>query len=191
MLFWSKKLTFETLLNNNYISRFKSYKHAEKSNIEIFMKDTLLYANIVNAVDRSFYKGSICPERFLPDGEGLFVRLDGDFYYGHFVNGLKEGKGIDTTGDLKYEGSFIQGKPHGIGKFYKVKKLIYEGEVQFGEYCGSGIYYSENLIYDGFFDNGKKIGNFIVRNKTAGKSKNIYKVKFDGKSNIGKGFEIN
>ena len=70
-------------------------------------------------------------------------------------------KGYYKNGQLRYEGEWLGGKPHGHGKYYDEKgQLRYEGECQDGKPHGHGKEYDENgqLLYEGEWKDGKPHG---------------------------------
>jgi hypothetical protein len=74
-------------------------------------------------------------------------------------NGL--GKLYLNTGELKYDGNFVNSKFQGRGILYQNGVKIYDGEFENDVYWGSGISYyeiSENIEYDGEWVNGFKHG---------------------------------
>jgi hypothetical protein len=68
-----------------------------------------------------------------PDGFGILVQPNGDYYKGEFSNGIKSGTGQEVGTDFSYVGDFAGGKPNGVGSvFGKGGKVIYHGEVKDG-----------------------------------------------------------
>ena len=62
------------------------------------------------------------------------------------------------SGELKYEGDFLNGKYEGLGKLYINGKLKYSGHFKSDKYNGRGLEYHDNSIikkYEGFFRDGK------------------------------------
>jgi len=112
------------------------------------------------------------------------VLANGDFYDGDYVNGIQDGQchqhigkeidyigsysnsayngfGIFTFQDVHvYEGTFIDGKLNGAGKYYmKKEQKKYDGEFKDGKEHGKGILVSKvGDIFDGEFVEGQKHG---------------------------------
>lgn len=63
-------------------------------------------------------------------GFGKQIFPNGNFYEGHWKNGMMEGEGklVLTTGEI-YFGSFVKGKRHGKGKLiFTASGDVYEGD---------------------------------------------------------------
>ena len=122
-------------------------------------------------------------------GKGLrYVQSSNHLYKGEFVNGIREGKGVDISSGAKYEGDFKDDKKQGQGKItfesgdtyeggfenntfngqghYKWKKNGHEyiGEYVNGYFHGKGLYkWSEQEYYKGDYENGVKQGKGEVK----------------------------
>ena len=113
-------------------------------------------------------------------------------YEGEYLNGKRNGKGkeYDYNGNLKFEGEYLNGKKQGKGKEYSSKILIFEGEFLNGKRNGKGKdFLFGTLLFEGEYLNGKRHG----------KGKEYFfndKLKFEGEySNgqeiVGIGYDIN
>ena len=85
-------------------------------------------------------------------------------YEGEYLNGKRHGLGkqYNDKGKLKYEGEYFNGKMNGSGKeYYENGRLKYDGEYLNGKRHGKGKEYDENgkLKFEGDYINGKKITN--------------------------------
>ena len=95
-------------------------------------------------------------------------------YDGSLVNGKKEGKGkYYYSNGCKYEGYFRNDKKEGKGIFYYTNGDRYEGNFEEGNYEGKGIFY---------FNNGDRYEGNFEKNKYSGKGIYYYHNgdKFDG-----------
>ena len=68
-------------------------------------------------------------------GEGKYTWPNGSFYYGDYVDGIKEGYGVFTWNNGKvFKGDFKNGKPSGIGLLTvngKEKTIVFKnGQIQ-------------------------------------------------------------
>ena len=190
---------FENLNTNSFPFHRMAYWDPNQDSINFFVKGDLYYGIITYCEGETIYSGEIDNKKFTPEGQGVLVKKNGDYYFGQFSDGKKSGKGKEQNTDQFYEGEFKNDIKNGYGKLYhrvtkKEDQLIYEGEFENGEYNGSGIFISNEMRFDGFFKNGKKIGTFIVKYNTDTKrsvhNDTTYKMVFDGVSDIGKGEEL-
>ena len=64
------------------------------------------------------YEGDFINDK--AEGNGKYIKEDGNYYIGELKNNLKHGKGklYYKNGNIKYEGDFINDKFAGNGKFY-------------------------------------------------------------------------
>ena len=55
----------------------------------------------------------------IPHGTGTMLYVNGDYYRGEWVSGLKEGRGIQNNFEenTRYEGEWKKNLPNGEGKF--------------------------------------------------------------------------
>lgn len=51
-----------------------------------------------------------------PNGEGQYYWINGDYYKGNFVNGLRHGSGILNSSSGQYVGEFRNDKRCGLGE---------------------------------------------------------------------------
>ena len=92
-------------------------------------------------------------------------------FKGEYINGVKNGKGIEyKEGKLViFEGEYIKGKRNGKGKEYNNGKLIFEGEYLNGKkWNGKSKEYYVNgeLRFEGEYLNGKKWNGKIYESKS-------------------------
>ena len=69
--------------------------------------------------------------------------VDGDYYRGQWVNGLKEGRGIQNyfEDDIRYEGQWKKNMHDGQGKLTEQNGSYYVGDFKNGKKHGKGQYY--------------------------------------------------
>ena len=100
-----------------------------------------------------------------------YLGVSGNLLYeGEFINGRRNGKGkeYDIQGQLIYEGDYKNGKKEGIGILYTNDNVpIYEGEFKNGKRNGKGKTFKEGKIYfDGeFFNDGLYKGKIYKNDK--------------------------
>ena len=86
------------------------------------------------------------------------IVYQGDFK-GDVTNGfVRDGTGYeyDRSGNLKYMGSWVDGKREGEGRYYKKTELIYSGNWKKGKPDGMGIWWNGNeKKYEGEWKDGK------------------------------------
>jgi hypothetical protein len=111
-----------------------------------------------------------------PHGEGVFRVGEGPFdggkIVGVFVDGSLsgEGKGFGGDGNLLYEGTWLNGLPHGQGVSYfpNSKTIKYEGEFQYGKSHGVGKTYGADgkIHYEGEWHGGHRHGKGTLHHDT-------------------------
>ena len=80
-------------------------------------------------------------------------------FRGRYLNGKRNGKGIEYSGETKFECEYLNGKRNGKGKeSYKENEIYFEGEFVNGKRNGKGIEYSGGTRFEGEYLNGKKNG---------------------------------
>ena len=94
--------------------------------------------------DTSMYYGDFKEGLFhhaSSDGEdAMWMRPDGSRYEGSFVGGFKHGMGKQVYPDgMTYEGEFASGYEHGHGKTTTSDGTIFEGRFRFGRRDGPGV----------------------------------------------------
>ena len=69
---------------------------------------------------------------------------NGDFYRGEWVNGRKEGRGLQIYQELnvQYEGEWQEDQPSGTGRLTEANSSFYLGEFRAGVKHGKGQYYN-------------------------------------------------
>lgn len=92
------------------------------------------------------------------DGETRVVYGYGAVYYGGYVNGKREGRGVYISGESKYEGEFRNDLKHGKGKFEWPNGDTYEGDYRYGMRDGVGVLKTREEKYEGQFRCDKKHG---------------------------------
>ena len=63
----------------------------------------------------------------IPDGRGVVYSPEEQVYAGIFKNGEISNGYHFVNDELQYEGSFLDGKYSGSGKYYENNKIVYEG----------------------------------------------------------------
>ena len=100
-----------------------------------------------------------CKNNLIFEGEYLYNRkFEGKGYdnEGNVIYELKKGNGkieeYDNTGDIRFEGEYLNGKKNGKGKeYYEGGQLKFEGEYLNGKRNGKGIEYHfimQNFVMD-------------------------------------------
>ena len=117
--------------------------------------------------DGAFYEGEIDSESGSYNGKGKFYYANGSISDGNFKNGEAHGETIFTGKGFKYEGTVLDNKYHGIGKYIYPDGSVYEGTYNEGKMHGYGkfTYPPDNNFYskyEGEYKNGKVtgIGNY-------------------------------
>ena len=142
--------------------------------IEKYQKNGLYYGELINGTKRIWF---IKDNNF--DDFGLTYNINGEFYEGYHLSGVKHGygifssqaenkirKGIFYKGELKFgrrinkdsiiEGEFNMGLENGyIIEYDQYKRKQFEGEYKDGKREGIGIDYYDNgnISYKGYFRN--------------------------------------
>lgn len=110
-----------------------------------------------------YYDGDWKDGKF--EGQGRFVlRATGISYHGQFVQGLKDGYGIEERADgSKYEGHFKEGQKHGKGLYKWAIGERYEGEFVENKMYGNGTYsWNDGTVYVGEWKDNKLYGNGLL-----------------------------
>lgn len=171
---------------------FQKTNETENDLYNIYLLNDFEFVRAYFGADGSFYEGEINLENGKAEGYGFLVKKNGDFYKGQFKNGQKDGHGIEKYTNFYFEGNYLEDKKNGKGVLSYDGKLVYDGEFKNGVYDGCGIFHSTNgFIYDGFWQNNRKIGTFLINKEMPRNGYDnliqIQKIKFEGKSDIGKG----
>ncbi|KAG2392479.1 hypothetical protein C9374_012731 [Naegleria lovaniensis] len=90
---------------------------------------------------------------------------DGSIYEGEVKNGLRDGYGTYTSGDLlsKYEGYWKQGQRHGKGIMYYSADEKYEGNFTHNKRHGYGVmHYKSGNYYEGEWKENKRCGYGVM-----------------------------
>ncbi|KAF0978406.1 hypothetical protein FDP41_002226 [Naegleria fowleri] len=109
------------------------------------------------------YVGNIENNRF--NGHCKITWDDGSIYEGEVKNGLRDGYGIYTSGDLlsKYEGYWKQGQRHGKGIMYYSADEKYEGNFTNNKRDGYGVmHYKSGNYYEGQWQENKRSGYGVM-----------------------------
>lgn len=102
---------------------------------------------------RSKYKGNVLNGK--PNGEGIKLYVNGDYYEGEWKNGVFDGKGklVCPSTRMVYEGEWKNGVPHGHGNFF------YAGNFSMTIFNMTSIPKEFDCMrYNGEFVNGKRHG---------------------------------
>jgi tRNA A-37 threonylcarbamoyl transferase component Bud32 len=101
-------------------------------------------------------------------GRGVETWPNGDKFEGEFLNDKRQGQGTLTWADgVVYSGSWEDHKYHGRGVFTWPDGRRYEGEFQNGIYNGQGTYrWADGRVYTGSYKDGKKHGRGVLTSPT-------------------------
>ena len=103
--------------------------------------------------DGSYYKGRFRDGH--QDGEGKLTNPDSSYSYeGQWKKGLPHGKGKEIIGNNVYEGNFINGEKNGKGLQQYGDGSHYEGEFHHNLINGEGEYYCKNNYWRGKWVDG-------------------------------------
>lgn len=103
-----------------------------------------------------FYEGEFINDNY--HGYGYIENTKRVAYSGEFVNGMKEGVGLQFSKEdsYSYEGEWKNNSKHGIGREKLPDNSEYIGEFSLSKKHGKGIYkMSTGRTYYGDFQNGK------------------------------------
>ena len=136
---------------------------------KLYTTDTTTYSGNGKVFDNRqnnfmLYKGSLLEGQYSGKGTRYYPGPNSVIeYVGDFANGLANGNGssYSKTGQLLYQGGFINDHYDGQGRLYwNGKVLKYQGDLKNGEYNGTGKFYSAGgkLLYEGLFLNGEYSG---------------------------------
>eukprot|EP00756_Hemistasia_phaeocysticola_P023471 Hpha_TRINITY_DN15896_c2_g13::TRINITY_DN15896_c2_g13_i1::g.191952::m.191952 len=103
--------------------------------------------------------------KLIRHGKGRETLSSGKCYDGMWVDGKKEGYGVETTGHTRYEGSFLRGLKHDHGHFWNYEDGgEYEGDWYEGKKSGWGRKSAgDGAVYEGEFCNGRIHGSGRMR----------------------------
>ena len=118
-------------------------------------------------VNNNFMKGTMVEEYIVSDEDRTV-----ETYTGEFLNNQRNGQGVLKTDEGTYTGTFVDGFPHGNGKYIFADGRIYEGEMKDGVPNGVGKMTLKNKqVLNGKFEDGEyqkpkiykqaKIGNQV------------------------------
>ena len=106
-----------------------TFENGQPLQQEVVLEDedgNVLYEGMVNAEGKY-------------EGDGKLYENGELAYEGNFVDGVKEGIGIeyDENGSMVYEGEFVKGEKNGVGTAYDTEgNTVYEGDFVIGVYEG-------------------------------------------------------
>jgi hypothetical protein len=144
---------------------FNQYKPPEKESVAVqgqgsdeeeIDPDTLIEMeyNWMKRKSGASYRGEVKSHNKRPEGKGIKF-YKGSLYEGWFLDGQCHGIGraISSKGEL-YQGTFVEDAMDGFGFFYWPDGRIYEGEWLLGKKHGKGKYFWTNgQVYEGDFKN--------------------------------------
>ena len=84
-------------------------------------------------------------------------------YTGDFKDGKKTGSGIFIHKDSKYEGEFVDGQFHGVGKYYNSKtKRTFEGTFQNNNFLKGRMLLEDGSYYEGQYKRDMRHGEGTI-----------------------------
>jgi hypothetical protein len=106
------------------------------------------------------YRGSYVNGK--PSGSGNYYWSNGSYFKGHFLNGLREGKGLWKRGvgaSDRYEGRYKNDKKWGYGEFTWASGNVYKGNYEADQRNGYGeMHWTTGAIYKGQWSDGVQQG---------------------------------
>ena len=80
------------------------------------------------------------------EGNGKYIFEDGEYYIGHWKNGLRDGKGTlyYPNSKIAYKGDFLNNNYDGIGQFIYTDDSYYIGQWKNNFKHGKGTIYNKN-----------------------------------------------
>jgi hypothetical protein len=95
------------------------------------------------------------------NGKGVYLFANGIICSGEFGDGITNGKGIIFySNELVYSGQFVNGEKNGKGMYFFSDGRIHSAEIREGISNGKGmLLYPNGNIYSGLFKNGKEYGS--------------------------------
>lgn len=85
-------------------------------------------------------------------GQGILFDISGKpTYVGLWLDGVKSGRGVETSQTGTYDGGFLENRKHGYGEISYTNQDYYKGYFRLGCKSGVGSYFSktENSLYKG------------------------------------------
>jgi hypothetical protein len=124
----------------------------------------------INRFSDGKYTGT-CEEEGKYSGYGVMDYHNGSHYIGQWLNGFRHGHGIwknpSASYIVLYEGEFLEGRRHGVGKSTRADGAIHEGLYAFDLYSGAGkLTLSPDDKYEGQFEQNCYDGKGILISKT-------------------------
>mgnify|MGYP006109477875 CR=1 FL=1 len=104
-------------------------------------------------------------------GKALAQYPQGDSYFGYFIDGIREGRGLYryASNGEKYDGEWKANFKDGIGRMTYAKAGEYHGFWEHGRRHGEGIFtYSNGDVYSGWWKFGNKEGTGTYTFKATG-----------------------
>jgi len=102
---------------------------------------------------------------------------DGSFYVGEVDEQGRPfgiGRFYNTSGNLEYEGEFMSGVPHGVGKWFGADGSVYHGKFRFGRSFGHAVMIKANGDrIEGNFLDMKPHGTMVI---TSGDNSQMVKI---------------
>ena len=132
---------------------------------------TIDYLNgmVYNAASRLVYQGDLAMSvegaLTVPVCSGRGKQFDGNdglLYDGGWLNGVRNGKGVEyANGKKVYDGEWLDGQRSGHGKEYGAyERLLYDGGWSNGVRNGEGTEHAGDAAWTGVWKNGNKDGKF-------------------------------
>ena len=97
-----------------------------------------------------------------------------EYYFGHWKNGKRDGKGVYVSKSYNYTGEWYWNKMQGIGTLYYANGCYYEGQFYDNKKDGHGKYVCGGIpVFVGKYKNDKRWEGIKTR-----RNKNNCKVKY-------------
>lgn len=141
-------------------------RRKEAGNFDYFDPDVLVPEDIemheewVDLGNSNYYIGETNKKSQF-NGRGIFIKKR-EVYEGYFLSGLRHGIGREITIHTSYIGYWYQGKKSGFGTKIKNNSL-YVGDFEEDMYSGVGFLRTPEASYNGAWKSGKQHGKGVLK----------------------------
>ena len=148
---------FKEFYSLDDFKKINAYIHSQLKYLIDNSEDKLILKKEYNGT----YLGQVQSGSYI--GAKIYENRTQDIYIGSWKNGKFNGKGIiysQLKNIVTYEGDFLNGLKHGVGKLIQESGEEYFGEFYYDDYQGicQSFFPEINIVYLGRMSNGKKDG---------------------------------